>query len=379
MSRQWAEASFRGRGSQTKQQHDDVSLGGGRHRQITKRFAAMAAVALTALAVPSAARADVVPPVSDLGVTLEVAEATVTSGETPTINYLSEAEVIGGEATLLRGRLYNDGTIGQSEATLIVDLGAKADTAFTLDPACSLTSGETTDTVECTVEDLDAGEETPFFYMAARTGTDAVTSTASYVATPDGVVPLGGFINDGDETASAITGVTGSNFAFLTDGEWATFTGSHVTETFTVPLGATNGGGVFVALSQGSSPQGQQCGDTGCYEHVAVADFVQVGGDPAQASNPFTIAVTYTQVHQTCSGIGNGSGCNKIFYQHSGSTATPVEVLKCTTYAPNGATSYASDDPCLYGMSKDATGIVTHAIAAIRDISLPISNHGNAV
>src|SRR5205823_4565717 len=113
---------------------------------------------------------------------------------------------------------------------------------------------------------------------------------------------------------------------------------------------------------------------TACYTPEALAAFVQVGGTPPVASNPFTDTITYPNVKQSCNGLGGGSGCNPIYFHPTGVTSGPAtQVPKCTTYAPGGGTPLASSDPCIYGLVHGTgSGASTYLIALLTDPGFPI-------
>jgi hypothetical protein len=341
-------------------------------RRLLAAFVATAAIGgpLAYAAQPSGA--DILPPVSDTGLTLQVAQATLTSTGATAITWQGAATINPAKDTLIRAQFFNDGTLPQLSATLTINAGGKLDPGFTVAGPCTVSPGATSDTVTCSYGTVSGGQAEPFVYLAVQTGSaSTITSTASETAIPDGLVSIG---SDGDETGSVTTTVVDSGYAFLTDGQSASFTSAdgNVTETFTVPAGATNGGGVFVHLHEGDGST-STCGDGSCYTPMAVADFVQVGGTPVQASNPFTDAVGYPNVKQTCNGLGAGSGCNPIFYQATGVAAgTATQVPKCTTYAPGGGMPFASSDPCIYGLSHVGNASTTYFIALLKDINFPI-------
>jgi len=345
-------------------------------RSTRTRWAAAAATvaALSGVLAGSAGHADI-QPISDVGVTIQSAQATLSSAGQTTITYQNTATVTPNRGALLRMQYYNDGTVRQLSATVTVDTGSKLDPGFTLsDPACSPQFG-TTDKVVCRYSNIDPGQAEPFVYIAITIGTTAVTSTVTQNSVVDSVVPVPQAAPDGDDSGQATTNVGGQQFSVLTDGESATFNSGDgkVTTVYSLPPGATGGGAVFV--NQREDTAVQTCGTTSCYPTVAVVDFQQVGGtnNPPAASNPFTIAVTYNNIKQVCNGLGGPSGCNPIFYQHSGSSALPVQVPLCSTYSPNSGTPFASSDPCVYKLGKN-NGVVTYFLALLRDINLPISN-----
>lgn len=319
--------------------------------------------------------ADILPPVSDTGLTLQVAQVTVSGTGATSINWQTTASIESGQDTLIRAQFFNDGTLPQLAATMTINAGGPIDTAFALDPACHATAS---DTVTCSYGLVNGGQTEPFVYVAVKTGSaTTITSTASKTSIPDGLVALS---SDGDETGSVTTTVTSSGYAFLTDGQHLTFTsddgpGIHnVTETFSVPVNGTHGGGVFVHLHEGNA-SAATCGGGTCYTPMAQADFVQVGGTPAVASNPFTDVVNYPNVKQTCNGVGNGSPCNPIYHLDTGVTAGPAaSVDKCNSgYSPGGGGSPTADpDPCLYSETHVNGGSTTFYIALLKDIGFPI-------
>ena len=338
-----------------------------------------AAVTAVTVAAPLAlsaqpSQADILPPVSDVGVSLQVAQATLNSVGQTVITWQNAATITPGKNTLLRAQFYNDGTIPQLSATLTVDAGGKLAAGFAI-PGCTVSAGLTDDTVSCNYGTVMPGQAEPFVYIAVATGTaPSVTSIATQTATPDGLATVA---PDGDETATATTTVlANSGFAFLTDGQSVSFTSTdgEVSETFALPAGATGGtGGVFVQLSEVSSA-GTTCGGAACYAAEAKASFVQVGGSPVQASNPFTDAITYNNAKQTCNGLGGGSGCNPIYFLPTGVTAgAATQVPKCSTYGTNGAgTPNASSDPCVYDLTHTTSGVTTYGIALLSDPGFPI-------
>jgi hypothetical protein len=309
--------------------------------------------------------------VADLGVTLQVAQATqnpLTGGTT--ITWQGSATVNPGQGTLLRASMSNDGALSQSDATLTVNTGGDVDPNYDLDPACSVSAPTT---VTCSFGTLAAGQSSPFVYIAVETG--AATSLAHQAgvsAFPGETVQLP-LAPESPDSASASTTVANSGFAFLTDGESASFTSadSDVNTVFSLPQNATNGGGVFVHLYEGNATD-TTCGLSPCYAPEARADFVQVGGTPITKENPLRAAVTYLQIKQTCNGLGGGSGCNPIYFLKTAQTlGIATQVPKCSTYAPNGITPYASSDPCVYGLAR-IDGSVQYLIALLDDIGFPI-------
>ena len=346
-------------------------------RRLLAAFVAVAAIGgpLAYAAQPSGA--DILPPVSDTGLTLQVARATLTSSGATAITWQNAATITPTKDTLVRAQFFNDGTVGQLSATLTIHVGGKLDPGFPVAAPCTVTAGSTSDTVTCSYGSVAAGQSEPWVYLAVATGTaTSITTTASETAVPDGLASIAA---DNDETGSVLTSVTSSGFAFLTDGQSLTFNSAdgNVTETFSVPAGATNGGGVFVHLYEGDGST-STCGTSGpCYTPMAKADFVQVGGTAAVASNPFTDIVGYPNVKQTCNGLGGGSGCNPIYYLATGITAgAAVQVPKCSTYAPGGGTPYASSDPCIYTLTHVGAGASTYSIALLKDIGFPIPRLG---
>jgi hypothetical protein len=312
--------------------------------------------------------------VADLGVTLEVAQATqnpLTGGTS--ITWQSTATVNPGQGTLLRARISNDGAIPQSAATLTVDTGGNVDPDFDLDPACSAT---TATTVTCSFGDLAAGQSSPYVHIGVETGAaPTLAHSAGVSAFPGEAVQLP-LAPESPDTASASTTTAVSGFAFITDGESVSFTSSDsdVQTTLTAPVGGTNGGGFFVHLYEGDAGD-TVCGLSPCYGAEARADFVQVGGTPIAKENPLRATVTYPQVKQTCNGLGGGSGCNPIHFLKTGQTlGVAPQVPKCSTYAPGGGTPYASADPCVYGLGRPQGqgGTVTYLIALLEDIGFPI-------
>jgi hypothetical protein len=350
-----------------------------RGRAARRRLAAavLTVGTLASVIAAQAGHADITP-ISDVGVSLLAAQATLSSTGQTVINYQSTATVKPGKDTLLRAQYYNDGTVPQFSATMTIDTGSKLDPAFTLsDPACVATLGAT-DVVKCSYRNVAPGQAEPFVYLAVTTATVTVTSTATQVSVVDSAVPVPQAAPDGDDSATATTNVGGSQFAFLADGESTSTTSADglVSETFAVPAGGTGGGGVFVNLREDNTTA--TCGTTACYSKMAVADFSQVGGtnNPPAANNPFQVTVTYNGIKQNCAGLGGPSGCNPIYYQHSGSAAPPLATPLCSTYAPNNGTPNASSDPCVYKLSKTPAGVVTYFLAVLKDINLPISNPG---
>jgi hypothetical protein len=345
-------------------------------RRVLAALVAVAAIGgpLAYAAQPSGA--DILPPVSDTGLTLQVAQATVSSTGATSITWQNAATINPGKDTLVRAQFFNDGTIGQLSATMTINAGGKLDSGFPVAAPCTVTSGSTSDTVTCSYGSVASGQSEPWVYLAVATGSaTSITTTASETAVPDGLASIA---SDNDESGSVLTTVTPSGFAFLTDGQSTSFTSTdgEVTETFALPAGATGGtGGVFVQLSEGNSA-GTTCGGTStCYGPEAKASFVQVGGTPVQASNPFTDAVTYNKVKQTCNGLGGPSGCNPIYYLPTGTVAgAATKVPLCSTYAPNSGTPNASSDPCVYSLTRSGSGssIVTYGIALLSDPIFPI-------
>ncbi|MDQ1372830.1 MAG: hypothetical protein QOJ09_168 [Actinomycetota bacterium] len=320
-----------------------------------------------------------VAPVADAAVSLQVAQATANSVGQTTINWQSSATVTPAKGTLLRARIDNVGLVPLFSETLTVNPGAKLAPNFTIDPACTVTTGATSDTVTCTYGSLAAGASTPYVYVpATMPSTGTITSTASTAASPDGVVQL---TPDANDSASVTSTAANSGYAFVTDGQSATFhsADAKVDETFSVPTGATKGGGVFVRLYEGDASD-TTCGTTTCYTPEARADFVQVGGTPATVDNPFRIAVGYA-TKQTCNGLGYGSSCNPIFYLKTGQTAGVAQLVqKCTSgYSsnnPNATGVKAIPDPCVYSLGRhgdlDTDDPVTYYIALLDDIGFPI-------
>jgi hypothetical protein len=313
--------------------------------------------------------------VADLGVTLQVAQATqhpLLGGTT--IEWQSTATVNPGEGTLLRASIANDGTLPQSDATLTVDTGGTVDPDYDLDPACSATSSVT---VTCSFGSLAAGQSSPTVHIAVETG--AATSlihTATVAAFPGETLQLP-LAQESPDSASATTTVADSGYAFLTDGESAEFASADgaVKTTFTVQPGTTNGGGAFVHLYEGNGSD-SICGTTFCQAAEARADFVQVGGTPATVETPFIVAVEYPK--QNCAGRGGGSSCNPIYHQKTGTTfGLATNTANCSGenfYHPNGevAHPHAIPDPCVYGRPKGDSGEVRFLIAVLEDIGFPI-------
>ena len=317
--------------------------------------------------------ADILPPVSDTGVTLQVAQATLSSTGATNITWQSAASINSAKDTLIRAQFFNDGTLPQLSAVMTINAGGKLDPGFTVDPGCSVSPGATSDTVTCSYGTVLGGQSEPFVYLAVQTGSaSTINSSASETATPDGLVSL---LSDGDETGSVTTTVSNSGYAFLTDGQSLSFTSTdgNVTETFSVPTGGTNGGGVFVHLYEGDGSTSTCGGTTACYGSMAKADFAQVGGTPAVASNPFTDTIGYPNVKQTCNGLGGGSGCNPIYYLTTGVSSGPATLVpKCSTYSASGGTPNASSDPCIYTLAHTGSGSTTYYIALLDDIGFPI-------
>lgn len=342
-------------------------------RRVLAALVAVAAIGgpLAYAAQPSGA--DILPPVSDTGVVLQVAQATLTGSGATAITWQNAATINGSQDTLIRAQFINDGTLPQLSATLTINAGGKLDPGFTVDPGCSVTPGATSDTVTCSYGTVMGGQSEPFVNLAVQTASaTSITSTASETAVPDGLVSV---LSDGDETGSVTTTVLNSGYAFLTDGQSLTFnsTDGNVTETFSVPAGGTHGGGLFVHLYEGDGSTSTCGGTTSCYTPMARADFVQVGGTAPVASNPFTDIVGYPNVKQTCNGLGGGSGCNPIYYLSTGIAAgAAVLVPKCTTYAASGGTPNASSDPCIYTLSHVGSGSTTYYIALLTDPGFPI-------
>jgi hypothetical protein len=348
-----------------------------------RRRAAALAVATTTIAAPLALLAQPtsadVGPVADAGMHLEVAQATLASTGDVTIAWnTSSATVTPGKDTLVRAQFFNNGSVPTISSTMTVNTGGRIDTAYA-DPSyaiggpCSVNTSGATDVVTCNYGYTAAGGNQPYVYLAIKTATAAVTTTGSETAVSSSLVPID---YDNDDSGSVTsTPVANSGFAFLTDGQSVSFTSTDgkVAETFRLPAGATNGGGFFVQLKETSSA-GQTCGGGSCYPVEAAADFLQVGGTttPTKA-NPLTMSVTYLTLKQSCNGLGGPSGCAPLYSLPTGVTTGPTtQVPNCTTYAPNTGTPYASNDPCIYSLTKTTQGIVTYAIALLKDVSFPV-------
>ena len=312
--------------------------------------------------------------ISDIGVDAEVAQATLSSPGQVDITWQESATVIPGTGTLVRARLYNDGAIPQLDARLTISAGGQLDVDFDLDPACDALEGLLSDTVVCAFGQLDPGESTPFVYVPVEAGSAPIVTTASGSATPDSLIPVEVVADDDESDSVTTTPLQQAGFAFLTDGESTSFTSAsgNVKESFSVPEGATSGGGFFVHLYEGNST-GVSCGSRTCYEPQARADFVQVGGTTQpQKSNPLRMTVSYPNVLSTCNGLAY-PGCNPIQYLPTGVTAGPAPLTPaCSTFAPNGTNAFASSDPCVYAMSAALNGSRTWSIALIDDIGFPI-------
>lgn len=319
-------------------------------------------------------------PVADVSASLEVAQATtnpLTGGTT--IGWQKSASVNPGLGTLLRARIDNVGLLPVLSASITIAPGRKLAPNFTLDPACVVIAGATADTVTCSYGTLAAGTSTPYVYVpATMPATGTVTSVATTSASPDGIVQLTPNAND---SASVTSTATNSGYAFLTDGQSASFHSADgkVDSSFTVPAGTTKGGGVFVRLYEGNGSD-TTCGSTLCNAPEARADFVQVGGTPVTTDNPFRMAVSYS-VKQTCNGLGYGSNCNPIYFLKTAQTAGVAnQVQKCVSgYAPNSSNLTgvkANPDPCLYSLGRhgdlDADDPVTYYLALKDDIGFPI-------
>jgi hypothetical protein len=341
-----------------------------------KRRAAALTAATTIIAAPLALLAQPtsadVGPIADAGMTLKVAQATLTSSGTVSINYQSSATVIPGRDTLLQAQYFNNGSVDTISSTMKINLGGPRDTAYTLDPACA---DGANNTVTCSYGTTKAGTSQPPVYSPVKTATSTITSTGTETSFIGGVVPIDW---DSDDSATATTYLSStSGVAFLTDGQSTTFTSTDgkVKETFTLPTGATGGGGYFVQLKE-ITPSPYTCGDatTPCYNYVGAADFAQVGGSVSPtAANPLQMTVTYLQLKQNCNGLGGPSGCAPLFYAPTGQTGgATTKVPTCTTYAPNYGTPYASNDPCIYNLTKTTQGIVTYSIALLKDVSFPV-------
>lgn len=346
-----------------------------------KRRAAALVAATTTIAAPLALLAQPtsadVGPIADAGMTLKVAQATLTSAGTVSINYQSSATVIPGRDTLLQAQYFNNGQVDTLSSTMTINLGGPRDAGYVLDPACK---DEANNTVTCTYGTTKAGDSQPPVYIPVQTGTSTLTSTGSEQSFIGGVVPIDW---DGDDSATATTNVSNtSGIAFLTDGQSTTFTSADgkVKETFTLPAGATNGGGYFVQLKE-ITPSPYTCGDatTQCYGAVGAADFARVGGTEPTAVNPLQMTITYLQLKQSCNGIGGPSGCNPLFYAPTGqASGVTTRVPNCTTYSSNGTGApVASNDPCIYSLTKTTQGIVTYAIALLKDVGFPVIGNLN--
>ena len=309
--------------------------------------------------------------VADLGVTLQVAQATqhpLLGGTT--ITWQNTATVNPGQGTLLRASMANDGTLPQSDATLTVNTGGTVDPNYDLDPACSASGS----TVTCAFGSLAAGQSSPTVYIGVETGAaTSLAHSASVAAFPGEALQLP-LAQESPDSASATTNVSNSGYAFLTDGETASFASSDgdVKSTFTVPAGTTNGGGVFVHLYKGNGSD-SLCGTAVCQAAEARADFVQVGGTPATVENPYLISVEYPKGN--CAGRGGGSACNPIYHQKTGTTfGVATLTANCAQYHPNGTVSDtdANPDPCVYGRPSGGSGEIRFLIAVLEDIGFPI-------
>ena len=336
-------------------------------------FAAIVATATIAGPVALTAQTSSASPlnVADLGVTLQVAQATQNPllGGT-TITWQGTATVNPGEGTLLRASMSNDGAIPQSDATLTVNTGGTVDPDFDLDPACSASGS----TVTCAFGSLAAGQSSPPVYIGVETGAaTSLAHSATVGAFPGETVQLP-LAQESPDSASATTTVADSGYAFLTDGESAEFASSDgdVKSSFTVPEGTTNGGGVFVHLYEGNGSD-SLCGTSLCRAAEARADFVQVGGTPATVENPYLVSVEYPK--QNCAGKGLGSKCNPIYHQKTGTTAGLATLTaNCAEYHPNGNVSDtdANPDPCVYGRPGGSSGEIKFLLAVLEDIGFPI-------
>lgn len=310
--------------------------------------------------------------VGDLGVELQVAQATAApSGETQ-ITWQNSADVRAGTGTALRARIYNAGSLPQSSVVLNINTGSRVDPDFDLANGCSVSAGLLADTVSCAVGSLSAGQSSPWFDVAVDTPLLGITfHSTSGTAFPGELISLP-LAQEAPDSGSATTSASPtSGYAVLTDGESATYNDSQVNETFAVPEGTTNGGAVFVHLYRGDGSD-STCGTGPCYGPEARADFVQIGGTTASAENPFVMEVVYPK--QSCAGIGSGSSCNPIYHQKTATTSGPaVLTSNCVNYHPNGAVSDvdANPDPCVYGRPV-VGGNIRFKIALYTDIGFPI-------
>lgn len=307
--------------------------------------------------------------VTDLGVYMEVAQAVFSPDGNASLVWQSTSEVVPGAGTLIRARAENASAVPQLGLKLTVNTGAPIDPEYTIN-GCAGTVATAGQTVTCTT----SGGPTGWVYiglLANTAGTLHHSATAS--GTPGELLQLP-LEPEAPDSASARTTVDpDSEFAFLTDGESASQAGGGVNQTFTVPEGATNGGGVFVHLYTGNGSD-TSCGTGGCYGPEARADFVQSGGTPVSDTNPFTISVNYPGVTQSCNGLGGPSGCNPIFYIRT-AAGVAAETPKCSTYGPNGGTPNTStNDPCVYSLERNGNGPgeTTYHIALKTDIGFPI-------
>src|ERR1043166_2159106 len=87
-------------------------------RRVLAALVAVAAIGgpLAYAAQPSGA--DTLPPVSDPGLTLQVAQATVSSTGATTITWQNAATINPTKDTLVRAQFFNDGTIGHLSPTM---------------------------------------------------------------------------------------------------------------------------------------------------------------------------------------------------------------------------------------------------------------------
>jgi hypothetical protein len=129
--------------------------------------------------------ADILPPVSDTGLRLQVAQVTVSGSGSTSINWQNAASIEPGQDTLVRAQFFNDGTVPQLSATMTINAGGKLDPAFAVASPCSVSPGATSDTVTCSYGTVSAGQTEPFVYLAVKTGTaSSVGTTASARGTP---------------------------------------------------------------------------------------------------------------------------------------------------------------------------------------------------
>lgn len=314
--------------------------------------------------------------VADLGVEIQVGQAVVAPGGEPTLTWQDVAQVRPNGGTVIRAKADNTALLPQASMTLTVNLGAARDTDYTVH-GCqgTLTLGATQ--VTCTTG--LAATTTGWVYIGVKTG--AAGSSVTHTATVSGVLgealqlPLAPEAADSDTAKTNV--VANSQFVFLTDGESASRSGAGANQSFTVPAGATNGGGVFLRQYEDNGAD-STCDGAPCYAIEARADFVQVGGTPVADSNPFRMTVHYPGTHLSCTGVGGGADqCNDLFFLRSGFTAgAATGVPRCAGYSPDPSVAIAATsegrDPCIFMIRPAGEASVTFHIALKKDIGFPL-------